>query len=136
MRDEIFAKQMQVLKQEGHDRTSVLEDHTHHNSTGRYNPVLLPAVDGGGGGGTPGATRGSMGASSTYSAARPHTFGTMSEDKRGNDEYRRYDSSRVRDGVANQAIADYYDAVQVCLSSLLHAGPTLSLSSVWHRRSV
>ena len=36
----------------------------------------------------------------------------MSENVRGNDEYRRYDSVRVRQGVANQAIADYYDSVQ------------------------
>jgi hypothetical protein len=30
----------------------------------------------------------------------------------GKDEYRRYDSSRHREGLANQAIADYYDSVQ------------------------
>ena len=36
----------------------------------------------------------------------------MSEEVQGKDAYRRYDSIRVRQGVANQAIADYYDSVQ------------------------
>jgi|SouAtlMetagenome_1021521.scaffolds.fasta_scaffold219931_1 hypothetical protein len=108
MRDEIFAKQLAVLRQENQDRTSTLESQKLGNSTGRYTPVMLPAVD----------TRDNSLGATTSSASRgghstrPHAFGTMSENVRGNDEYRRYDSVRVRQGVANQAIADYYDSVQ------------------------
>jgi len=108
MRDEIFAKQLAVLKQDNLDRIATFESQKHGNSTGRYTPVMLPAVD----------TRDdSLGASTfstsrTGSSKRPHTFGTMSEEMQGKDEYRRYDSIRVRQGVANQAIADYYDSVQ------------------------
>jgi hypothetical protein len=109
MRDEIFAKQLAVLKQENLDRSATLESQKHGNSTGRYTPVMLPAVD----------TRDNSLGASTFSTSRgggsskrPHTFGTMSEEVQGKDEYRRYDSVRVRQGVANQAIADYYDSVQ------------------------
>ena len=101
MRDEIFAKQLAVLKRENQDRNSTLESQKLGNSTGRYTPVMLPAV---------GATTSSAGKGER--STRPHEFGTMSEDVRGKDDYRRYDSVRVRQGVANQAIADYYDSVQ------------------------
>ena len=103
MRDEIFAQQLVLLKQEGQDRSSVLDSQRLGNSTGRYSPALLPALDASG-------LNASHGRNTKDK--RPHTFGTMSEEKMGGDQYRRYDSSRVREGYANQAIADYYDSVQ------------------------
>lgn len=106
MRDEIFAKQLAVLRQEGDERSSLLDSQRRGNSTGHYSPALLPPLDS--------TASTSLGASRSRSAKskRPHAFGSAAEDMVGSDRYRRYDSKRVREGHANQAIADYYDSVQ------------------------
>jgi len=126
MRDEIFAKQLMVLKREGDTRKSVLESQKLGNSTGRYTPVMthtyththLPSMERSN---TRTQTSGTeVHGTTRYNSTRPHTFGTLSEEKRGKEEYRQYDSRRVREGVANQAIADYYDSVQNKLFGMPH----------------
>jgi hypothetical protein len=99
MRDEIFARQLHLLKQEGDQRGAVIDSQARGDAAGHYSP-MLPAVSG------------QDPATSTSKRHQPHRFGTASAEALGKDGYRQYDSNRVREGTANQAIADYYDSVQ------------------------